>query len=76
MNMSLEKNWPIFLLVWAGLLIGFFYLILIPGGGKAGKFKGGGKKSGNSGRYFREESEKFRRTGEEVDRAPLSCFTS
>ncbi len=34
MNMSLEKNWPIFLLVWAGLLIGFFYLILIPGGEK------------------------------------------
>ncbi|MDI3543521.1 MAG: type pilus assembly protein PilO [Candidatus Atribacteria bacterium] len=32
--MSLEKNWPIFLLVWAGLLIGFFYLVLIPGGEK------------------------------------------
>jgi len=32
--MSLEKNWPIFLLVWAGILIGFFYLVLIPGGEK------------------------------------------
>jgi len=32
--MSLEKNWPIFLLVWAGVLIGFFYLVLIPGGEK------------------------------------------
>lgn len=28
------KNWPIFLLVWAGVLVGFFYLILIPGGDK------------------------------------------
>ncbi len=32
--MSLEKSWPIFLLVWAGVLIGFFYLVLIPGGEK------------------------------------------
>jgi len=28
---SREGNWPIFLLIWAGLLIGFFYLILNPG---------------------------------------------
>ena len=29
--MSREGTWPIFLLIWAGLLIGFFYLILNPG---------------------------------------------
>ena len=37
--MSLEKNWPIFLLVWAGALIGFFYLVLIPGGERLERLK-------------------------------------
>ena len=37
--MSLEKNWPIFLLVWAGVLIGFFYLVLIPGGERLERLK-------------------------------------
>ncbi|MDK2897328.1 MAG: type pilus assembly protein PilO [Candidatus Atribacteria bacterium] len=30
--MNWEKNWPILLLIWAGILIGFFCLVLIPGG--------------------------------------------